>query len=450
MGKYFGTDGIRGLANVHPMTPLIAMKLGMAIGKYFAGKGNVRMPSVLIGKDTRISCYSLEQALASGITAMGVNVLFTGPIPTPGIAYLTRGMRATAGVVISASHNPYHDNGIKIFSHEGYKLLDQIETELEELIDSDDLILDLKTHEKIGRAKRIDDAIGQYAVFLKESFPKDLTLDGIRIVVDCANGASYKAAPKVFSELGAEIFVLGNEPNGMNINDNCGALHPEHMQEKVRRYKADIGIALDGDADRLIVCDEKGEIIDGDRLLAICGCYLKEEGKLANDTIVTTVMSNIGLDIAMKEKGIDVQRTKVGDRYVVEWMREHGFNLGGEQSGHIVFLDTNPTGDGVLSALKLLEIMIKKRKPLSKLKEVMETVPQILINVPVNEKRPIDEVAPLADKVKEVESKLEGKGRVLLRYSGTENLLRIMVEGTDESYIKTEAHNMAALAKEHL
>ena len=355
MGRYFGTDGIRGKANVYPMSPDFVLKLGQAIGLHF--KKSAHRPRILIGKDTRRSGYMLEQALCAGICSVGVDVNFLGPLPTPGIAYLTRGLRAAAGIVISASHNPYYDNGIKIFSSNGFKLPDEIEELLEDMIEKEPVVSPFPTGMDVGSAKRIDDAIGQYAVFLKEQFPKDLTLDGMRIVLDCANGAAYKVAPKVFEELGAELFLVGNEPDGQNINRNCGALHPDKVSELVHLYKADIGLALDGDADRLIVVDESGSIVDGDQIMAICASYMKQKNTLKNNTVVATVMSNMGLDIAMEKIGVKVLKTKVGDRHVVEAMRQGGYNLGGEQSGHLVFSDKNTTGDGIMAALFLLEII---------------------------------------------------------------------------------------------
>ena len=381
MGRYFGTDGIRGKANVYPMSPDFVLKLGQAIGLHF--KESSHKPKILIGKDTRRSGYMLEQALGAGICSVGVDVNFLGPLPTPGIAYLTRGLRAAAGIVISASHNPYEDNGIKIFSSNGFKLPDEIEAKLEDMIDEELVVNSLPTGVDIGFAKRIDDAIGQYAVFLKEQFPKHLTLDGMRIVLDCANGAAYKVAPKVLEELGAELFLVGNEPDGQNINRGCGALHPRKVAELVHLYKADIGLALDGDADRLIVVDESGSIVDGDQIMAICASYMKKNNTLKNNTVVATVMSNMGLDIAMKKIGVEVLKTKVGDRYVMEAMRKGGYNLGGEQSGHLIFSDKNTTGDGIMAALFLLEIIKETGKPLTELRKVMDVLPQVLKNVRV-------------------------------------------------------------------
>ncbi len=446
MGKYFGTDGIRGKANVAPMSPDFVLKLGQAIGLHF--RTAYPHPRILIGKDTRRSGYMLEQALSAGICSVGVDVQYLGPLPTPGIAYLTRGLRACAGIVISASHNPFDDNGIKIFSDNGFKLPDEIELKLESMVDDPNLAQDLPIGMNIGSAKRIDDAVGQYAVFLKEQFPKHLALDGLRIVLDCANGASYKVAPKVFSELGAEIFVIGNTPDGQNINYRCGALHPQNLQEKVRLYKADIGIALDGDADRLIVVDDSGEIVDGDQILAICAEHLHREGRLKKSTVVSTVMSNMGLDIAMQKIGVKLARTKVGDRYVVEEMRKGGYNLGGEQSGHLVFSDCSTTGDGILAALHLLEVMLIKQKKLSELKGCMELLPQVLKNIHVLHKKPFESLPEVQSAITQAESMLGQSGRVLVRYSGTENLARVMIEGEDHVQIDRMANDIiSALEK---
>ncbi|NRA62885.1 MAG: phosphoglucosamine mutase [Pseudobacteriovorax sp.] len=445
MGKYFGTDGIRGKANVHPMSPDFVLKLGQAIGLHF--KKTYANPRILIGKDTRRSGYMLEQALCSGICSVGVDVSFLGPLPTPGIAYLTRGMRACAGIVISASHNPYYDNGIKIFSGNGFKLPDAIEDELEEIVAKSPILEEFPVDFKIGRAKRIDDAIGQYAVFLKEQFPKHLTLEGLRIVLDCANGASYKVAPKVFSELGAELFVVGNEPNGKNINDQCGALYPEKVKNLVSLYKADIGLAFDGDADRLIVVDDEGNIVDGDQIMAISALYYKKRERLNKSTVVATVMSNMGLDIAMKKAGVKVVRTKVGDRYVVDEMRRNGYNLGGEQSGHLIYSDSSTTGDGILAALHLLEAICEQGRPISELRKCMEVLPQVLKNVPVKEKLPLEKMPLVQAKISECEKALGTKGRVLFRYSGTENLARVMLEGEDSGEIETLANSICHALK---
>jgi phosphoglucosamine mutase len=441
VARLFGTDGVRGLANVYPMSPDMVLKLGQAIGIYFGSRQ--KKARVLIGKDTRRSGYMLEQALCSGICSVGVDAFFLGPLPTPGIAYLTRGMRATAGIVISASHNPFHDNGIKIFSSDGYKLPDEVEDELEKIVMDPDLGADGPTGDGIGTARRIEDAIGQYAVFLKEQFPKHLKLDGLRIVLDCANGAGYRVAPKVFSELGAEIFVIGDEPNGMNINEHCGALYPQGLREKVLLYKADLGIALDGDADRIVAVDERGEIIDGDEMLAACGVSLLKKGKLKNNTVVSTVMSNMGLELALNKHKGQLVRSKVGDRYVMEAMRQGDYQLGGEQSGHLIFRDSSTTGDGILAGLKFLEIMVDGGKKASDLRQTMERFPQVIRNVKVREKIPLDELKEFSKALKSVEKKLEGKGRVLVRYSGTESLARIMVEGENSDEIETMAADLS-------
>jgi phosphoglucosamine mutase len=444
LGKLFGTDGVRGLANVYPISPEMVLKIGQAIGLYFHER--YKSPRILIGKDTRRSGYMLEQALCSGICSVGVDVAFLGPLPTPGIAYLTRGMRACAGIVISASHNPYQDNGIKVFNHDGYKLPDIEEEKLEALIDS--IQYDkMPTGMGIGRARRIDDAIGQYAVFLKEQLPKHLTLDKLRIVLDCANGASYKVAPKVFQELGAEVFTLGVEPNGKNINDGCGALYPESLRDKVLLYKADLGLAFDGDADRLTVIDDKGNVVDGDHVMAICARKMLKDGKLKSNTLVATIMSNMGLDIAVGEVGGKVLRTKVGDRYVVEEMRKGDYTLGGEQSGHLVFRDCSTTGDGILAALRLIEVMVDSGKTISELKSCMRALPQILRNIQVKEKTPLEDLPKLTQHLQKVERELGNRGRVVFRYSGTENFARIMIEGENFDRIEILASELAHTAQ---
>ncbi len=431
--RLFGTDGIRGRANEYPMTPQFILQLGAAIGLHF--KKQHTKPIILIGKDTRRSGYMLEQALSAGICSVGVDTYLLGPLPTPGIAYLTRGLRACAGIVISASHNPYDDNGIKIFNFDGYKLPDDIEDQLAALAQSD-LLAHQPTGMAIGSSRRIDDAIGQYAVFLKEQFPKSLTLEGMRIVLDCANGSSYRVAPKVFTELGAEVFTIGCAPNGKNINDGFGALHPGLLQEQVRLYKADLGIALDGDADRLIVVDDNAEIIDGDQIMAICALSMIQEGQLPKNTVVATIMSNMGLDQALASRGGKVVRTKVGDRYVVEEMRKGQFGLGGEQSGHLVFGHSSTTGDGILAALHLLKVVVQERRTLSELKTCMTHFPQILKNIRVAKKIPIEQL-PKSDKlIKSIAAGLGDKGRVVFRYSGTEDLARVMIEGENEKEIE--------------
>ena len=443
----FGTDGIRGKANEYPMSAPMALKVGMAIGKYFRSIDHNHQTKILIGKDTRRSGYMLEQALGSGICSVGVDVLQLGPVPTPGIAYLTRGMRACAGIVISASHNPFEDNGIKIFSHDGQKLPDEVEAHLEKLLRGDDLFHGLPTGMDIGSAKRIDDAIGQYAVYLKEQFPKHLNLEKKRIVIDCANGAAYKVAPKVFSELGAELFLTGVDPNGENINDGCGALYPQILQEKVKLYKADIGFAFDGDADRVIICDDKGQLLDGDEILAVLAKYLHDLRKLRSNKVVSTIMSNVGLEMALQSFGVQLVRTGVGDRKVWQGMREHQSNLGGEQSGHIIYSDAATTGDGVLCALKILEAVIESGQPLSKLREVMTKMPQVNTSFKVSKRVPLADLPDLQKHILDVEEKLGSTGRVVFRYSGTEKKARLMLQGKDLRTIQTLSSDLKEKAE---
>ena len=445
MRKLFGTDGVRGVANLEPMTSEIAMQLGRAAAHIFMRRAGRHQ--VVIGKDTRLSGYMLESALTSGICSMGVDVLLVGPLPTPAIAFLTRSLRADAGVVISASHNPYQDNGIKFFSNEGFKLPDELEARIEQLIVSDEIKHLRPTADAIGKAYRIDDAEGRYIEFVKRSLPRDLDFQGIKLVVDCANGAAYKVAPAVFRELGAEIEVIANTPDGMNINDGCGAVHPERLQEAVRRHGAHIGIALDGDADRAIFVCEQGKIIDGDHVMAALGLDLHAQGQLARATVVGTVMSNFGLEIAMKKAGIQLMRTPVGDRYLMERMLAEGYNFGGEQSGHFIFLDHNTTGDGLISALQILSLMKRTGKPLSELAKAMTAVPQILLNVKVKHKPDLNQIPDIQQAIKSAEVTLNGSGRVLVRYSGTESLLRIMVEGERDSTIREVADHLAEIVR---
>jgi len=444
--KLFGTDGVRGVANVHPMTPEVALNMGRAIA-FTAAKGINRQPRVVIGKDTRLSGYMLETALEAGICAMGGRVLLTGPMPTPAVANLTQSMRADAGVVISASHNPYDDNGIKIFGPDGFKLADEREAEIERLLD--DAALDQRpcTGERVGRAERIDDATGRYIVYAKNAFPKELTLNGLKVVVDAAHGAAYRVAPLVFSELGAEVTAIGVTPNGKNINKACGALHPAAMVREVLKRQAHIGIALDGDADRVIVADERGQIVDGDAVMALCATRMLKAGKLNGGTVVATVMSNMGLDRALAPLGGRVERTAVGDRYVVECMRKNGYAFGGEQSGHLVFLEHATTGDGVVGALQVLAVMVAEERPLSELAHVMEKVPQLLENVVLPMRRPIDEMPELTREIRRVEAELGRDGRVLVRWSGTEPKLRLMVEGPDMSRLEAVVRTMADAAR---
>ncbi len=432
--KLFGTDGIRGVANVEPMTSETMVRVGRAAAHVFKERREGRH-RIVIGKDTRLSGYMLENALASGICSMGVDILLVGPLPTPGIAFITSSMRADAGVVISASHNPYQDNGIKFFDRDGFKLPDEVEAEIEAHVFNGQLDHVRPTAEEVGKAFRVDDAVGRYVVYLKGTFPSHLTLEGIRIVVDCANGAAYRVAPAVFEELGAEVIPIGVQPDGTNINAGCGSLHPECVADEVRARGAHLGIALDGDADRVIVVDEHGNEVDGDHIMAICARDLAERGRLKGGAVVATVMSNLGLERSLAQAGLDLVRTQVGDRYVVERMRRDGYNFGGEQSGHLIFLDHATTGDGVLAALQLLGVVVGTGQPLSELARVMEAVPQVLKNVRVREKRPMDELPAARRAIEAAKEELGRDGRVLVRYSGTEPKLRVMVEGDDEDRI---------------
>ncbi len=446
--KLFGTDGIRGIANKHPMTPEISLKLGKSITSFL--KNHIsHSPKILIGKDTRLSGYIFEQAISAGITSMGGEVILVGPLPTPAIAFLTSNMRADAGIVISASHNPYQDNGIKIFDRNGFKLPDDIESEIEKLI-LDDINSLEGIPSEIGKAKRIDDAIGRYIVFLKNTFPSDLTLDGLKIVIDCANGAAYKVAPIVFEELGADVTTIGAKPDGKNINVDCGSLNPQILIDKVLEIGADIGIALDGDADRVIFCDENGSEVDGDKIIAISATDMIENNTLKSDIVVATQMSNIALEKYLNDKGIKLERTNVGDRYVVEAMKKNGSNLGGEKSGHLIYLDHTTTGDGLLASLQLLSIMKKNNKPLSRLAEIIELFPQTLNNIKVLEKKPFKNITGLSDLVSKFENELNTSGRINLRYSGTEQLARVMVEGEDEVKINRIADDISSFIQESI
>lgn len=448
--ELFGTDGVRGRANVYPMTPELALRLGRALALVARkgngnGNGNGKGAQILIGKDTRLSGYMLETALAAGICAMGGRVLLCGPIPTPAVANLTQSMRADVGVVISASHNPFGDNGIKIFGPDGFKLPDHDELAIEALL-SDPKIEKGSTGAGVGSAVRIEDAAGRYIVFAKNTFPRELTLNGVRIVVDAAHGAAYKVAPAVLAELGAEVIALGVRPNGRNINRNCGAMHPEHVQNEVRKRQAAIGIALDGDADRLIVVDETGAVVDGDAVMALCATRMLKAGTLAKKTLVSTVMSNMGLERAVEKFGGRLTRTQVGDRYVVEEMRRSGAMLGGEQSGHLIFLHHATTGDGVVAALQVLATMVREGKSVSELAKVMQRVPQVLKNVKLPARRPISEMPALSRQIALAEKKLGKNGRVLVRWSGTEAKLRLMVEGPKEDVLNTLVDEMAHAA----
>ena len=446
--RLFGTDGIRGQANTYPMTGEVMLELGRALALVFRLRPTgERIPRVLIGKDTRRSGYMLEDALASGLCSMGVNVLQVGPIPTPGLAFLTEDMRCDAGAMISASHNPFLDNGVKFFSRDGFKLPDEVEDRIEQLMFSDEIRRSLPKGKDIGAARRIDDAAGRYIVFLKKTFPKELSLEGLRIAVDCANGAAYRVAPTVLEELGAEVIRVRTEPNGTNINEGCGALHPASVLRAARTYRADVGIALDGDADRVVLVDAPGQIIDGDRILAMCAFDLHARGQLRGDRVVGTVMSNLGLEAALRGRGIELLRTQVGDRNVVEAMRRENLNLGGESSGHVVFRDHNTTCDGMLTALQVLALVVRTERPLAELAAVMEPVPQILRSVPVRAKPPLEELPELTALVARIEQDLRGKGRILVRYSGTEPIARVMLEGEEVGRLGELAEEVCALLR---
>jgi phosphoglucosamine mutase len=450
--KIFGTDGVRGTANTEPVTAETALKLGRAAGHVFRtiesqprGRGRHK---IVLGKDTRLSGYMIENALSAGILSMGVDVLFIGPLPTPGVAYVTRSLRADAGIVITASHNPYDDNGIKFFRSDGYKLDDKIEYQIESLVFSGEIENIRPTADAIGKAVRIDDALGRYIEHAKVSFPRGMTLEGLRIVVDCAHGAAYKSTPCVLRELGAEVIVYGNQPDGKNINKDCGSMHPNLICQKIWEHRADLGIAHDGDADRVLLCDEKGTLIDGDDVMAIAALDLLAQGALAKKTLVSTVMSNAGLDAAIAAAGGHVVRTAVGDRLVIDEMLRHGFNLGGEQSGHLIFRDHGTTGDGLVAALQILRIMRSKELPLSKLVQCWTRFPQIVTNILVREKRAFEELADVGRLVKEAEGELKTQGgRVFLRYSGTEPKARLLLEGRDQATLEKWSHRIAEAIK---
>ncbi len=443
--KLFGTDGIRGRANLYPMTGEVMLELGRAVAMAFQlAPREAGERRVLIGKDTRRSGYMLEDALAAGLASMGVHVLQVGPMPTPGLAFLTTDMRCEVGAMISASHNAFEDNGVKFFSRDGFKLPDEMEAQIEALMHSDQLKAQRPVGAELGRAHRIDDASGRYIVFLKKTFPKELSLEGLRIVVDCAHGAAYKVAPTVLEELGAEVVPIAASPNGTNINEGCGALHPESVAQAVRRYRADLGIALDGDADRVIFSDENGQIVDGDCVLAMCALDLQRSGTLERETVVGTIMCNLGLELALKRAGIQLLRTDVGDRYVVEAMRREKVNLGGEPSGHVVFLDHNTTGDGMLTALQVLAMMRRNERPLSSLAAVMDPVPQVLRAVSVREKPPLEELSGVQAAIQRIQRDLRGRGRINVRYSGTERVARVMIEGEDRVRIEELARDVCA------
>lgn len=429
--KLFGTDGIRGKANVYPMTGEVAFSLGRAVTSFFQKQTRSKKPLIIIGKDTRLSCYMLEQAFSAGVCSQGGRAILTGPLPTPGVAFVTQSMRADAGVMISASHNSYDDNGIKLFDRTGHKLPDSIELELEKLTLNPDII-PKKLDDELGNAKRLDEVVGRYIVQVKSAFKSDYTLEGMRLIVDGANGAGYKVAPMAFQELGAEVIAIGNQPNGTNINLNVGALHPENCATKVNLYRADLGICLDGDGDRLSLVDNKGKIVHGDKLIGVLARFLKDTNNLSGcNEIVGTVMSNFGLEKYLSDIGLNLYRAKVGDRYIVERMLKSGSVFGGEPSGHLIFKNYSTTGDGILAGLKVIECLKYYQKDLSELLDEIELYPQVLKNVKVKDKTPFEDIPEIEKAVGSANSKLKGRGRVLLRYSGTENLARVMVEGDD-------------------
>ncbi|MDL2267595.1 phosphoglucosamine mutase [Desulfovibrio sp. OttesenSCG-928-G15] len=448
MKRLFGTDGMRGTVNQYPMLPDLALRVGLAAGSYF--RTGEKRHRVVIGKDTRLSGYIYENALTAGLCASGMDVFLVGPLPTPAIAFLTRNMRADFGIVISASHNPFQDNGIKFFDSQGFKLPDKVESIITDMVLDNEWDWDYPAPDKVGRAFKIQDAPGRYIVSLKNSFPTSMSLEGIRVVLDCANGANYRVAPMALKELGAEVVSIGISPDGLNINDKVGSLHPEVTAAKVRETRADIGIALDGDADRVIVVDETGNILDGDQILAVCALDFMEKGQLPGNKLVGTVMSNLSLEIFMRKHGGELLRADVGDRYVTEMMREHGATLGGEQSGHIVFMDHGTTGDGLLAGLQILRIMRERKQPLSQLANLLKRLPQKLLNVRVREKLPFEDIPAIQESVAKAEKALSDQGRVLLRYSGTEKLARVMVEGYDEDQVERIAKEIADVLRSTL
>ncbi len=446
--KLFGTDGIRGVANTYPMLPELVLKVGKALSFILKKKTKKKnRPRVILGKDTRLSGYLFEQALTAGIVSMGGNVMLVGPLPTPAIAFLTISMRADAGIMVSASHNPYYDNGIKLFNYDGYKLSDEMENEIEKLVLESELT---GNPTDIGKATRVMDAGGRYIVFVKNTFPINLSLNELKVVLDCANGAAYKVGPTVLYELGADVIPIGINPDGININVNCGNLNPEILRENVLKTGADIGIALDGDGDRVILCDEKGNEIDGDKILAICAQEMKERGILKGNAVVSTEMSNMALENFLKDRGIKLYRTPVGDRHVVQKMREIGSNLGGEKSGHIILLDHTTTGDGLLASLQILSVMIKQDKPLSEISKILDLYPQTLRSIDVEERPPLPKIEGLNDLIKSAYSTLRNNGRINIRYSGTEPKIRIMVEGKDPSVVENIADTLVNFLKEKI
>ena len=441
---YFGTDGIRGQANKHPMTAEVALRVGLAAGKLFRSQDD-RRHLVVIGKDTRLSGYMIEPALVAGLTSVGMDVRLFGPLPTPAVAMMTRSMRADLGIMISASHNNFADNGIKLFGPDGYKLSDEQELKIEALMD-EGLQEGLAAPRDLGRVKRIDDAQARYVEIVKATFPRHLSLSGLRIVIDCANGAAYKVAPTALYELGAEVISLGVTPDGTNINEECGSTHPDAMAKLVRDYRADIGIALDGDADRLVICDEKGLVVDGDQIMAIIAGAFARAGTLKAGGVVATVMSNLGLERQLATLGLTLERTSVGDRYVMQRMREGGFNVGGEQSGHLILSDFSTTGDGLIAALQVLAVMVESGRPMSALARQFEPVPQLLENVRFAGGKPLEAKA-VKEAIADGEARLNGNGRIVVRASGTEPLIRIMAEGDDPALVRKVVGDIAAAVK---
>ncbi|MCU0786020.1 MAG: phosphoglucosamine mutase [Verrucomicrobia bacterium] len=453
--KIFGTDGVRGIANIEPVTAETALKLGRAAAQVFKnletqsrGRGRHR---IVIGKDTRLSGYMIENALSSGLLSMGVDVFFIGPLPTPGVAYVTRSLRADAGIVITASHNPYADNGVKFFRADGYKLDDRVEAEIEDLVFSGRIEDIRPTAENIGKAVRIDDALGRYIEYAKASFPRGMTLEGMRVVVDCAHGAAYKSTPCVLRELGADVVVFNNQPDGKNINKDCGSMHPQHFCGRVREFRGDMGIAHDGDADRVLLCDANGALIDGDDIMAIAALDLLAQGRLVHQTLVSTIMSNAGLDAAISDAGGKVIRTDVGDKRVIDEMLRGGFNFGGEQSGHLIFRDFSTTGDGLVAALQVLRIMCATGKPLSQLANCWTRFPQLVTNVVVREKKPFEELEGVSQLVADAEAEVKAQGgRLLLRYSGTEPKARLLIEGRDAKVLEKWSQKIAEAIKRQI
>ena len=448
MGELFGTDGIRGQANVYPIVPEVALQLGKAIAALF-DTGGVSRDRALIGKDTRLSGYMLETALTSGLVSAGMNVFLVGPVPTPAVAHLTRSMNATVGIMLTASHNPFDDNGIKIFDGEGFKLPDQVEAQIEQLLVGGTLESDHIRSDRLGKARRFEDARGRYIEYAKSTIDNQ-SLSGLKIVLDCANGAAYLIGPWIFSELGVDVIKTAVDPDGFNINNHCGALHPEAISRLVPQHGADAGIAFDGDADRVVFCDSEGEVVDGDRILAMCALDYQRRGCLSHHTLVVTSLSNLGLHEAMKAAGIEVVTTGVGDRYVIEKMRSDDYNLGGEKSGHIIFMDHATTGDGIISALQVLKLMKESGKSLSELVACMDAFPQKMISLDVQEKRPLEEVPGLSEAIGECQAALGEQGRVLIRYSGTEKKIRLLVEAREEEQVQRWTDDLATLIRQEL